>query len=100
VTRFNARLHTKPERSSPTLVVVPFNSNVTLLARSEESTWLYVLYGETAGWGAARLFDVRDEQLDMIPLYTPDIALTAEATVEATPEVTAEATPGATEAGS
>jgi len=100
VTRFNVRLHTEPERSSQTLVVVPFNSNVTLLARTEDGAWVYVLYGETLGWGAARLFDITDEQLDMIPLYTPDIALTAEATVEATPQVNAEATAEATEEGS
>jgi len=88
-TRFNVRLHTDPERSSPTLLVVPFASNVTLLARSEDGSWLYVLYGETPGWGVTRLFDVTPEQLALIPLYTPEF--TPEAPVEATPEATAEA---------
>jgi uncharacterized protein YraI len=91
-TRFNVRLHTEPERSSPTVTVVPFNSNVTLMARSEDRSWLYVLYGEIPGWGATRLFDISDEQLEIVPLYTPDIEVTAEPLSEATPEVTAEAT--------
>jgi hypothetical protein len=98
-TRFNVRLHTEPERSSPTVTVVPFNSNVTLLAHSEDGSWLYVLYNETPGWGAARLFDISDEQLETVPLYTPGLAVTAEPLVAATPEVTAEATAEATEEG-
>jgi uncharacterized protein YraI len=92
VTRFNVRLHTEPERSSPTVTIVPFSSNVTLLAHSDDGSWLYVLYGETRGWGAARLFDISDEQLEAVPLYTPDIEVTAEPPADATPEVTAEAT--------
>ncbi len=86
VTRFNVRLRTEPERSSATVTVVPFNSNVTLLGRTEDGSWLYVLYGETPGWGAARLFDLTREQLESVPLYT----LEAEATTEVTPEATAE----------
>ncbi len=99
VTRFNVRLHTDPERSSPTVTIVPFNSNVTLLARSEDGAWLYVLYSELSGWGVARLFDISDEQLETIPLYTPDFEVTAEPPVEATPEMTAEATDEATAEG-
>lgn len=90
VTRFNVRLHTDPERSSPTVTVVPFNSNVTLLGRTEDGTWLYVLYGETPGWGAARLFDVTREQIESVPLYMPDIEVTTEPAIEATPEATTE----------
>jgi uncharacterized protein YraI len=84
VTRFNVRLHTEPERSSETVTVVPFNSNVTLLGRTEDGSWLYVLYGETPGWGATRLFDLTREQIESVPLYTPELA-------EVTPEATAEA---------
>jgi|FLYN01.1.fsa_nt_gi N-acetylmuramoyl-L-alanine amidase len=89
-TRFNVRLHTEPSRSSPTVTVVPFNSNVTLLARTEDGVWLYVLYGDIPGWGAARLFDISREQLEMTPLYTPDIELKAEPPSEATPEARTE----------
>jgi uncharacterized protein YraI len=90
VTRFNVRLRADPERSSPTVTLVPFNSNVTLLARSQDSAWLYVLYGETPGWGATRLFDISDEQLETVPLYSPGIAVTTEATPEVSAESTAE----------
>jgi uncharacterized protein YraI len=91
VTRFNVRLHTDPERSAPTVTVVPFNSNVTLLGRTKDSSWLYVLYGETPGWGAARLFDLTREQVESVPLYTPEVEITTEPPSEVTPEATAEA---------
>ncbi len=79
--RFNVRLHTEPTLDSPTLLVVPFNSRVTLLARTQDAGWLYIDYDGTAGWGAAGLFSTPPDA-SMIPVYTPDLIL---------PEITPEA---------
>jgi uncharacterized protein YgiM (DUF1202 family) len=89
--RFNVRLRAEPASDAEVLDVVPFDSNVTLLARSEDGAWLYVQYENVTGWGVTRLFDLTDEQLDAVPLFTPELEVTAEATPEVTPEATAEA---------
>jgi len=78
--RFNVRLHTEPMLDSPTLLVLPFNSRVTLLARTADADWLYIDYNGTAGWGAAGLFSTPPDA-ETIPVYTPDLLLP-----EATPE--------------
>jgi uncharacterized protein YgiM (DUF1202 family) len=69
--RFNARLHTEPALASPTLVVVPFGEQVEPLARTADGAWLYVRFGETVGWGAARLFDLSSRQAGALPVYAP-----------------------------
>jgi uncharacterized protein YgiM (DUF1202 family) len=80
---FNARLHPVPELNSPTTVIVPFDSEVTPIARTEDGRWLLLGYNEQTGWGIAELFDVTDEQLEDIPIFMPD---EPEATPEATPQ--------------
>lgn len=81
-TRFNARLHPVPELNSETLVIVPFNSEVTPIAKSEDGDWLLVGYEGEMGWGVTELFTMPDEQLEELPVFIE----------EATPEVTPEAT--------
>jgi uncharacterized protein YraI len=88
--RFNVRLRAEQSSEAEVLSVVPFDTNVTLLARSEDGSWLYIQYENVTGWGVTRLFDLTDEQLDAIPLFTPELEVTAEATSE--PEITPEAT--------
>lgn len=68
-TLFNVRLRRSPSTDNGILVVVPFRSVVTPLARSEAGDWLYVLYQETSGWGVTDLFDISEEQLDALPVY-------------------------------
>jgi uncharacterized protein YgiM (DUF1202 family) len=81
-TRFNARLHPVPELDSPTTVIVPFNSEVTPIFRSDDGRWLLVGYEGQMGWGISELFTVSSDQLEDIPIFI------AEATPEAIPEVT------------
>lgn len=81
-TRFNARLHPVPELDSETVVIVPFNREVTPIARSEDGDWLLVGYDGLTGWGVTELFAIPDDQLEELPLFIE----------EATPEVTPEAT--------
>ncbi len=80
--RFNVRLHDAPSADALTIIVIPFNSRVTLLARTADGEWLYVDFDGVIGWGAADLFSTPPD-LESIPVYSPD----------ATPEPTAEATP-------
>lgn len=94
--RFNIRLHESPTLDSSTLAVIAFNSRVTLLARTEDGTWLYVDFDGVAGWGAADLFSTPPD-LSSIPIYTPGSEpppdLTPEFTPEAVPPVTTTPTP-------
>ena len=78
--RFNARLHIDPALASPVLAVVPFGGQVEPIARTADSAWLYVRFGEVVGWGAARLFDLPRSRADALPEFVP---LLAEATPEA-----------------
>jgi len=68
--RFNVRLRDVPTADGQVLAIVPFESNVTPLARSADGIWVYVLYQDIYGWGAARLFDLSPERLDALPIYT------------------------------
>jgi uncharacterized protein YraI len=79
-TRFNTRLHTEPTLDSPTLGLVPFDSPVTPLAKTEDSEWLYVAFGDFSGWAVTDLFVVSQEQLDAIPVYSPDMPLSPQST--------------------
>ncbi|MEO8611931.1 MAG: SH3 domain-containing protein [Chloroflexota bacterium] len=70
VTRFNVRLRDEPKVAGSVLVIVPFKNNVTPLARSADATWVYVLYQDIYGWGSVRLFDISQEKIDALPIYT------------------------------
>lgn len=67
-TLFNARLHTEPTLTSPVVVTVPFNSDITPIARSERGDWLYVGYDGIEGWGVARLFQITPSQIEALPV--------------------------------
>jgi uncharacterized protein YraI len=68
--RFNVRLRDEPGTEGDTLIIVPFTSNVTPLARTDDGLWTYVLYQDVYGWGAARLFDLSPERIESLPIYT------------------------------
>ncbi|MFQ3566842.1 MAG: SH3 domain-containing protein [Aggregatilineales bacterium] len=68
-TRFNTRLRDAPSLDAPLTTIVQFNSEVTPIARSADQQWLYVSYGDGIGWGLARLFDISDAQLALLPVY-------------------------------
>lgn len=72
-TRFNVRLRDEPEVDGEVLVIVPFQSNVSPLARSADSAWIYVLYLDTYGWGSARLFELSQEGINALPIYTSQL---------------------------
>jgi uncharacterized protein YgiM (DUF1202 family) len=88
-TRFNARLHVTASLASPTVIVVPFDSEVTPVARSADGNWLLVGYEGQTGWGSVDLFNVSSDDLETIPVFVPQAAPTATAP-EATSEVEAE----------
>lgn len=95
--RFNIRLHAEPTLNSVTVIIVPFNSLVIPLARTEDGRWLYVGYADVVGWGATRLFDISDDRVLGLPIFVPletapEITPAVESTLESTAELTAEAT--------
>lgn len=79
--RFNVRLHEDAALESPVSGLVPFNSQVMPVARSANGDWLYVTFGDLAGWGATDLFVVSAAQLEQISVYDE---VMAESTAEAT----------------
>lgn len=90
-TRFNARLHTEPELTSPTIIIVPFDREVTPIARTENGRWLLVGYDGQTGWGIANLFDVTDDLMAEIPVYVADTGDPTPTPATTAPESTAEA---------
>lgn len=64
---FNVRLHSRASFSAPVTGIVPFAADITPVGVSQNGRWLYVAYDDIEGWGWARLFDITDEQLAMIP---------------------------------
>jgi uncharacterized protein YraI len=82
--RFNVRLHDQPALASPVTITVPFDSEVTAIARTPSGDWLYVGFGDQTGWGAAQLFEISREEIQDLPLLDDDSELLP------TPEATAE----------
>jgi uncharacterized protein YgiM (DUF1202 family) len=89
-TRFNVRLRAEPNASSDILIIVPFESNVTPLARSADSTWIYVVYQDVYGWGTARLFNMTEQQIEELPPFNRSLMVTTTPTAEATSDPDAE----------
>lgn len=67
--RFNVRLHDAPELIAPTLLVVPFGSEVTAIGRSAAGDWLFVGSGDNIGWGVSQLFEISREDIQTLPVY-------------------------------
>ncbi|MFN8448036.1 MAG: SH3 domain-containing protein [Anaerolineae bacterium] len=67
--RFNVRLHDAPQLSAPTLVVVPFDSEVTAIGRSAAGDWLFVGFADDTGWGVAQLFEISRAEIQALPIY-------------------------------
>jgi uncharacterized protein YgiM (DUF1202 family) len=73
-TRFNTRLHTEPTLSSPTVDVVPFDTEVTPLAKSDDNGWLYVTAGSLTGWAVVDLFTVTPDYVMALPFFDANAA--------------------------
>jgi uncharacterized protein YgiM (DUF1202 family) len=72
-TRFNVRLRDEPTADGEVLAIVPFRNNVTPLARTADGTWLYVVYQDVYGWGSMPLFEIAQERIDAMPIYTDQL---------------------------
>lgn len=82
--RFNVRLHATPGLTTPVVLIVPFDSEVTAIGRDATGSWLYVGFGETTGWGVAPLFDIAAEEVQSLPVIDNAAAATTVPTAEAT----------------
>lgn len=70
-TRYNVRLRVTPEVRASVVGIVPFNSDITPIAQTEDGRWLYVWYEDMEGWALAQLFELSDGQRASIPVFTP-----------------------------
>lgn len=66
--RFNVRLHGTPEVNTPVTAIVPFDTEVTALGRSEDGDWLFVNFDEETGWGATQLFNIARQTVQELPV--------------------------------
>jgi hypothetical protein len=85
-TRFNVRLHTERALASDVVVIVPFDSEVTAIARDSSGGWLYVGFESETGWGLTPLFSISAEDVEKLPVFSsnsPAAAATATATAPA-----------------
>jgi N-acetylmuramoyl-L-alanine amidase len=89
--RFNVRLHTEATLASPVTMIVPFDSEVTVIGRNEAGDWLFVGFGEATGWGVTQLFAIARDEVETLPIHsgtssgstaTPMPTPSAEATAE------------------
>ncbi|MBZ0294094.1 MAG: SH3 domain-containing protein [Anaerolineae bacterium] len=80
--RYNVRLRAEPSLRAEIVGIVPFNSDTTPTAQSEDGRWLYVEYEDFTGWALTELFDIGENQQANLPIF----AETGEPTV--TPEPT------------
>ncbi len=83
--RFNVRLHDTPELNTPVTLIVPFDSEVTVIGRDAGGDWLYIGFGEATGWGVVQLFGISAEAVQDLPVISgaaPNPVPTAEATAE------------------
>lgn len=87
--RFNVRLHDTPEQDTPVTLIVAFNSEVTAIGRTEDGEWLFVGFGNDTGWGAAQLFGINADEIEMLPVVDL-VGEVLSPSAEATPEATAE----------
>jgi uncharacterized protein YgiM (DUF1202 family) len=87
-TRYNVHLRTAPTLNSRIAGIVPFDSPTTPIARTEDQRWIYVVYEGLEGWGMAELFDISDEQIIALPVYSlrPTATPQPQPTVEVTQE--------------
>ena len=67
-TLFNARLRLEPNLTSPLAIIVPYDTEVTPIARTERGDWVYVGYAGVEGWGVARLFALTNDELMALPV--------------------------------
>ncbi|MEO8393090.1 MAG: SH3 domain-containing protein, partial [Chloroflexota bacterium] len=80
--RFNVRLHEAPTLSSDVVAIVPFDSEVTPIARSADGNWLFVGFNDQSGWSVTQLLDVSSEEVQALPIRVQ------RSTASATPEAT------------
>lgn len=50
MTLYNLRLRAAPNAEAETLVVIPFNTNVAVFGRNQDSTWWFTEYEGQSGW--------------------------------------------------
>lgn len=70
-TRYNVRLRATPEVRARVVGIIPFNSETSPIAQTEDGRWLYVWYEDMEGWALAQLFELSDGQRASIPTFTP-----------------------------
>lgn len=87
---FTIRLRLDPALEAEIAGQIPFDSRAAPLARTEAGDWIYIVFEEAEGWAQTRLFTMRAEQLDLLPVYTrPLLPTVTPAPITATPIPTA-----------
>lgn len=87
-TNFNANLRTAPSVSADVIVVIPFNTQLTVTARTAASNWLQVSFNNQTGWISTGTVFISQGNLANAPIIDESgnvIQSTAQPTPETTP---------------
>lgn len=74
VTRFNTNLRERPVLGADIITVIPYETTVQALARTEDNRWLQVRHGDDVGWLISSLTNTQTANLDALPVLGDDIA--------------------------
>jgi SH3 domain-containing protein len=50
IVNYNLRLRAQPDANAETLLIIPYNTIITLYGGTEDSAWWYALYQNQTGW--------------------------------------------------
>jgi N-acetylmuramoyl-L-alanine amidase len=68
ITRFNTNLREEPILGSTVIDIVPYETTVQAIARTEDNRWLRVRHNDIAGWLISSLVNVGVSDIDSLPI--------------------------------
>jgi uncharacterized protein YraI len=83
VTQFNTNLRSTTSLSADVLDVIPFDTQLQAQARSNNSNWVMVTFGDQSGWVWSPILDFTSGQVEALPVMATETDTTSAATQEA-----------------
>ncbi len=72
VTRFNTNLRTAPILGSDVISIVPYETTVQALERTDDNRWLRVRHGDDVGWLITSLVNTQVAEIEALPTIPGD----------------------------
>ncbi len=78
ITRFNTNLRETPVLGADVIDIVPYETTVQVLARTEDMRWLRVRHNNVAGWLISSLVNTSVSDINSIPVFQSDFEQASE----------------------